>query len=307
MAKKLTQEEFIQKAKDVHGDSFDYTDTIYLGRRNNITIKCNSCHSTYETNCHRHLCGFGCRSNECRYAGRTLEQFVEEATKLHNGKYSYNNNNSYQRLEHICITCPIHGNFHQLPGNHLSGQGCRKCVDTAKLGNTEEFIKEAKIIHGDKYDYSKSEYISSRSKITIICPKHGEFYPAPVDHILGKSVCRTCALEKRFGHIFEIGEIYREYRKYYKRVRYLTSLEYKNHKDKINPENKLRGVLQYHIDHMYSVKNGFLNNMPPEIISSYVNLTMLEYFENSRKSMNNSQTIEELQEKYNERIVDNEK
>ena len=300
MVKKLTQEEFIQKAKEVHRDSFDYSECKYASTAKKVTIKCCKCQSIYDVTPSLHLRGHGCKMKECRYKGRNLQKFIEDSTKIHKGKYSYNNNNSYQRLEHICITCPVHGNFYQLPGNHLSGQGCRKCVDTDKLGNTKEFIKEAKIIHGDKYDYSKSEYISSRSKITIICPKHGEFYPAPVDHILGKSVCRRCALEKRFGHIFEIGEIYREYRKYYKRVRYLTLLEYKNHKDKINPENKPRGVLQYHVDHMYSVKNGFLNNVPPEIISSYVNLTMLPYSENSSKSMNNSHTIEELQEKYKE-------
>ncbi len=298
MPKKLTQEEFLKLAKSIHGESFDYTDTTYISRRDNITIKCNSCFYTYETNCHRHLCGHGCRSTECRYKSRTLGEFIKEAGIVHNGKYSYEDNISYNRHIKVNILCPYHGIFAQLPGNHLQGQGCMQCKNNAQKGTTENFITEAKKVHGEIYDYSKSVYISSQSKITIICSKHGEFYPAPVDHILGKSICRTCALEKRFGHIFEIGEVYREYKKYYKRVKYLTSLEYKDHKDKINPENKIRGTLQYHVDHMYSVKNGFLNNVAPEMISSYVNLTMLGYSENSKKSMNNSHTIEELQQKY---------
>lgn len=298
MPKKLTQEEFLKLAKSIHGESFDYTDTTYISRRDNITIKCNSCFHTYETNCHRHLCGHGCRSKECRYKGRTLEQFIQEATKIHNGKFSYSNIHTFDRLDKLSIICPVHGEFFQSATGHLSGQGCMKCKNDSQKWTTQKFIQKAKEVHGDKYDYSKSVYAGSQSKITVICLKHGEFYPAPVDHILGKSVCRTCALENRFGHIFELGEIYREYKKYYKRVKYLTSLEYKDHKDKINPENKIRGTLQYHVDHMYSVKNGFLNNVAPEMISSYVNLTMLYYSENSKKSMNNSHTIEELQQKY---------
>ena len=42
----------------------------------------------------------------------------------------------------------------------------------AKKLTTQEFIKKARKIHGDKYDYSKVEYIKSTSKVCIICPKH---------------------------------------------------------------------------------------------------------------------------------------
>lgn len=38
-----------------------------------------------------------------------------------------------------------------------------------------EFIKQARNVHGDKYDYSKVEYVNSKTKICIICPIHGEF------------------------------------------------------------------------------------------------------------------------------------
>ena len=50
---------------------------------------------------------------------------------------------------------------------------------------TEEFIKRAKEKHGDKYDYSKAEYINNRTKICIICPTHGEFWQTAGSHILG--------------------------------------------------------------------------------------------------------------------------
>lgn len=301
--KNLTQEQFLILAKSIHGDSFDYTNTIYNGRRNDITIKCNSCQQIYETSCHRHLSGFRCRIKECRYKSRTLEQFIEESTKIHDGKFSYENIVIFSRVDKLPIICPIHGEFLQTAGGHLSGKGCLECKNDNQKWTTEIFIKKATETHGDRYDYSKSIYQSSQEKITIICKKHGEFYPAPVDHVTGKTGCRTCGLESRFGHIFEIGEKHREYRTYYKRVRYLTSVEYKKYKDIVNPENLPRGNLKYHIDHMYSVKNGFLNNIQPEIISSYVNLTMLSHSENSSKSLKNSQAIEELNEKYKNRKI----
>ena len=57
---------------------------------------------------------------------------------------------------------------------------------------TEEFIAKAKLIHGDKYDYSKSIYINSNTPLTVICPEHGEFYPTPNNHISNKSGCPMC-------------------------------------------------------------------------------------------------------------------
>ena len=57
--------------------------------------------------------------------------------------------------------------------------------------NTEQFIKKAILIHGDKYEYSKANYISSKTKIIIICIKHGEFIQRPGVHLSG-SGCQIC-------------------------------------------------------------------------------------------------------------------
>ena len=57
----------------------------------------------------------------------------------------------------------------------------------------EQFIKESKEIHGNKYDYSKVEYKGSFQKVCIICPKHGEFWQRPADHLIGIGcpMCKT--------------------------------------------------------------------------------------------------------------------
>jgi hypothetical protein len=55
----------------------------------------------------------------------------------------------------------------------------------------EEFIKRSKAVHGNKYDYSKVNYINKTSKVTIICPIHGEFEQKAEDHYSGHG-CKKC-------------------------------------------------------------------------------------------------------------------
>ena len=61
----------------------------------------------------------------------------------------------------------------------------------AKTKTTEQFIKEVKKIHKNKYDYSKVNYINSHTKVCIICPEHGEFKMLPYNHIKGHG-CQKC-------------------------------------------------------------------------------------------------------------------
>lgn len=61
---------------------------------------------------------------------------------------------------------------------------------------TEEFIAKAKAIHGDKYDYSRSNYKNSMTKLIIICKEHGEFLVTPNGHLSQKHGCRVCARNK---------------------------------------------------------------------------------------------------------------
>ncbi len=77
----------------------------------------------------------------------------------------------------------------------MQGKGCSKCHEENrkfyKLLNKEEFILKARQIHGWKYDYSKVEYKGSQKKVCIICPKHGEFWQTPANHLRYKG-CKRC-------------------------------------------------------------------------------------------------------------------
>ena len=133
----------------------------------------------------------------------TTDDFIERARKVHGDKYIYDEVDMNNRDEkgRIPIICPIHGKFWQAPNDHLKGKGCKKChfekLSKIKSKSKEQFEKEARAIHGDKYDYSKVVYINSGTKVCIICPTHGEFWMAPANHIYGnKQGCPKCRIEK---------------------------------------------------------------------------------------------------------------
>ena len=65
-----------------------------------------------------------------------------------------------------------------------------------KVTNINEFIEKARKVHGDRYDYSKVNYVNSKTKVCIICTEHGEFWQKPNDHLQGKG-CKYCGIESR--------------------------------------------------------------------------------------------------------------
>ena len=126
----------------------------------------------------------------------TTESFIEKAKEIHGDKYDYSKVNYVNSRTNICIICPKHGEFWQRPDLHLDKHGCPLCgfestADYNRL-NTDEFIKKAREIHGDKYDYSKVDYKDSKTKVCIICPEHGEFWQKPNDHLSRKFGCHKC-------------------------------------------------------------------------------------------------------------------
>lgn len=125
------------------------------------------------------------------------ESFINESNIIHNFKYDYTKVDYINSNTNVLIICPIHGAFNQLPLNHLSGHGCPKCVDTRLT--TKDFVKQSVAIHGCKYDYSKVNYINSKTKVKIICPVHGEFTQLPISHYSGHGCPKCCNLVSK-GH-----------------------------------------------------------------------------------------------------------
>jgi hypothetical protein len=204
--RRTTIDEFIRKAKEKHGDKYDYSKVEYINARTKVCIICPE-HGEFWQLPDAHLKGGGCNSCGCLSASakmrKTTEDFIEKARKVHGDKYDYSKVEYVNSKTPVCIICPKHGEFWQLPSVHNTGKGCQKCGEIkrelAKHDNLESFIKKAQKIHGSKYDYSKVDYKSSKIKVCIVCPKHGEFWIAPSNHLQGQgcSKCKNSILEQK--------------------------------------------------------------------------------------------------------------
>jgi Zn ribbon nucleic-acid-binding protein len=188
MGRKMSTEEFIEKAIKIHGGVYDYSNTIYNGAHGKVEIICSK-HGLFSQISNNHLNGYGCPT-----CGRldTLETFIDKAIERHGDRYNYDMVDYIDCKTKVCIACKEHGYFYQTPSSHLYGKNCPKCSGKQKL-NLEEFIEKAKNIHGNKYDYSNFIYVNATTKGLITCKIHGDFLQTPNSHISGNSGCPKCA------------------------------------------------------------------------------------------------------------------
>ena len=197
--KRNTTEEFIEKAKKVHGDKYDYSKVEYINSQTKVCIICPE-HGEFWQKPNGHLNGMGC--DKCGGTKTlTTEDFIEKSIKVHGDKYDYSKVEYINYQTKVCIICPEHGEFWQTPHLHLRGTECPKCFKNGRNipYTTEEFIKKAKEVHGNKYDYSKTVYNRCKNKIIITCPKHGEFEQKAYLHISGRGcpICKESNMEKK--------------------------------------------------------------------------------------------------------------
>jgi len=122
------------------------------------------------------------------------KDFIEKSQKIHQNDYDYSLTKYINSHEKVKIICKIHGLFEQRPNNHLGGQGCPQCGGTKKL-NLQSFIKRSNDVHEKDYDYSLVDYKNNKTKVKIICRKHGIFEQIPEIHLKG-SKCPKCSIEK---------------------------------------------------------------------------------------------------------------
>ncbi len=226
--KKKSTEQFIKEAKEVYGEKYDYSLVEYISYHSKVKIICPE-HGEFEITPADLLANHGCK--KCGYVKNTkkrtpsTEEFVAKAKNIHGDRYDYSSSdyvNSYTKVKIICLK---HGDFWQSPNSHLKGRGCPVCGlsenKTKRTKSTEQFVKEAKEIHGDRYDYSLANYKNSKSKVKIICPEHGEFEQTPNLHLRGRG-CPNCFVKSKGEELvakiledngFVLNETYyREYR-----------------------------------------------------------------------------------------------
>ncbi len=201
--KKLTLESFLERSEKIHNNKYDYSKVEYTNAKTKVCIICPK-HGEFWQTPDNHLKGKGC-AYCAKIKKLTTEEFIKRAKEVHGNKYDYSKVDYINTHKKVCIICPKHGEFWQTPANHLLGRGCKVCVGNSYSYSTKEWIEKAKEIHNDEYDYSKVEYINSKTKVCIICPKHGEFMMLPNNHLFGQKCpsCRESKLEREVNEILK--------------------------------------------------------------------------------------------------------
>lgn len=202
--KNITTEEFIEKSRKIHGDKYDYSRVIYRNNRTPVEIICPE-HGSFLQTPDSHLQGKGCIECGKKHMGSpyNTEIFIKKAKQIF-PKYDYSKVKYINSITKVIVICPEHGEFEIQPSSLLQGHGCPKC--SRKYNTAEDFIKRAKEIHGDKYNYSKLKWINSQTKVEIICPIHKQsFLQDPYKHLLGQG-CPICAKQDRIQSTVSKGE-----------------------------------------------------------------------------------------------------
>ena len=180
MTKKMTTIQFIEKARNIHGDKYDYFKTNYINSRTKLVITCPK-HGDFEQRASAHLLGNGCpkcakimteehknkiQQSNLKTRGMTTEQWVARCKKVHNDFYDYSKTKYINQRTDVCIICPKHGEFLQKADSHIRGFGCPKCgyekCRKSGLGHHNWSDEQrAKIEHTFMERYGTKRYLDS--------------------------------------------------------------------------------------------------------------------------------------------------
>jgi hypothetical protein len=187
---------FIEKARRIFGNKYDYSNVTYTNNRTKVSICC-SLHGTFLQEPRCHLEGKGCP--DCAPNKKnSLDKFVSVSRKNHEIQYDYSKSVYINTRSKVKIICPEHGEFIQQAGIHMRGSDCPKCAAKQKSMGIAEFLRRARLVHGDIYDYGMTKFSSVHKKINISCKIHGEFIQTAWDHLHGTGCpkCNSSSLEK---------------------------------------------------------------------------------------------------------------
>lgn len=212
-------EDFIKEAENKHGNRFSYELSEYTHCEGKITITCSE-HGDFVTTPTLHMGLNGgcvrCFKDMSRTGSLSnTEEFINKAKLIHGDLYNYSKVEYVDSKTNVSILCNIHGIFKQTPSVHLNGSGCNVCAVGRRTRGNDEFIKLAKEVHGNRYIYKSTKYISSHEPVDIECRKHGIFSQEANSHLRGAG-CPRCVEsrgERMVGEVLEeLGiEYFKEY------------------------------------------------------------------------------------------------
>jgi Zn finger protein HypA/HybF involved in hydrogenase expression len=197
---KLSEEQVFEQLRAVHGDAFDYTNSVYRGTNVPMEVYCKKHDFTFFPTPKNHKNGSKCkhcgREAQIEKAKKPQKDFETEVTDLYGDKYGFNLTNYVNTSTHVTLICDIHGEFTKSPSSILNGNACDECCKN-KTRSTDKgiFIEEAVKVYGDKDDYTNTEVISSKFKVEVRCTKHDFTFKKDIQSYLLGCGCPKCSAE----------------------------------------------------------------------------------------------------------------
>lgn len=192
---------FIERARAVHGDLYDYEDSVYLTSKRKVKITC-KVHGVFEQSPSHHILGRGCAACSADRQRCTPEEFEIKSRAIHGDAYNYRKVKYKTAHIMVDIICNEHGVFRQKPNKHLAGDGCPACgvasAAVAQRLSKDDFVLKARSVHGNYYNYALVDYKTAKLHVKIICPEHGVFEQTPDAHTNGGQKCPACSNRFRY-------------------------------------------------------------------------------------------------------------
>ena len=182
-AKTMSVGDRIIKFRKTHGDKYDYSLVDKASPGDTVTIICDV-HGEFTKSCQSHSTGSGCRKCSISVAQATKgkDTFIAKCVKSHGDRYDYSLVKYINAYTKVRIICKDHGEFEQLPFNHVRKRGCRKC---SNILSKPEVVAACAKVHDSKYSYDNSIYIKGDIEFLVTCPEHGDFSITPNKHKQG--------------------------------------------------------------------------------------------------------------------------
>lgn len=189
---KTTATDFIKRATTKHNNFYDYSKVNFVNMSTKVTVICPkhgeffptpSSHVNGKTRCPK------CAMEDTRLSDKTFKKMLQ---LRFNNAYDLSKVHYLGQKKKVIVGCSKHGFFKKEARLLLAGFGCPVCSHESVSKDTEKFISDLKDVYGNDYDYSKVEYYNTKTKVKLICPRHGIFEKTPNSLLTDKGGCPVC-------------------------------------------------------------------------------------------------------------------